>query len=509
MPDLIITNARIVPLSGDGSAAAPADLLVREGRIAQLAPGSTLATTASGAATLDADGRYVIPGLWDQHVHATQWARTATQLDTSGTAHPRDVLARVADALASRPDPAQRTLFGWGHRSASWSAAPTVAELDAVSGETPVVLVSGDGHHGWLNSAALHRLGVPPRDSVLAESDWFPVFGRLDELRDGAAGEAREVAEMVARAHARGIVGLTDMEFGRGWETWAERYAAGTTTLRVRTATYAETLDEAIAAGLRTGTPVPGTQGMIRMGPLKIISDGSLNTRTAWCREPYTDAAALQHPCGAPNVAPEELAGLFARGTAAGLEIACHAIGDAAIGAALDAFAASGARGGIEHAQLTMRDDVRRMAELGVHASVQPAHLWDDRDVTHQCWADRTDFSFMLRSMLDAGVTLTLGSDAPVSPLDPWLALAAAVHRSGDDRDPWNPAEAISVREALAASTGGVAALGVGARADLVLLDADPLDLPGDDTAAAADRLRAMAVAATVVNGRVVHSSIA
>ena len=90
------------------------------------------------------------------------------------------------------------------------------------------------------------------------------------------------------------------------------------------------------------------------------------------------------------------------------------------------------------------RDDVRRMAELGVRASVQPAHLLDDRDLTELVWPGRAERCFAFRWMLDDGVELALGSDAPVSPLDPWLAIAAAVHRSADERDPWHGEQALT-----------------------------------------------------------------
>lgn len=506
MPAVLIRDVRIVAVGGVPAPRRPVDLLARDGKVVALAPRLTAPGREDGRPIreLRADGRWLIPGLWDHHVHMVQWSRTFNWLAMSGATSAEDALARVAARLAeTRPGHA---VIGFGHRSARWQRPPTVAELDGVAGEVPVVLISGDAHHGWLNSSALRLLGLPPRDDVLAESDWFGVIGRLGELpQDGAANE-RALAEAVSRAHALGVVGITDLEFGRNWIDWPERVAAGTDTLRVRAATYADTLDEVIAAGLRTGDPLPGGKGMVTMGPLKVISDGSLNTRTAWCHQPYADAATGSDPYGRPNLSADELMAVLRRATGAGLRMALHAIGDAAVGAGLDAFAATGATGSIEHAQLTTIDDVRRMGRLGVVASVQPAHLLDDRDVTAACWPDRAERCFMLRSMLDAGVALALGSDAPVSPLNPWLAMAAAVHRSADEREPWNPAEALTPAQALAASTDGATTVAVGSPADLVLLDADPL-AAAEDSAAAGAALRAMpvAVAATLVGGRIVH----
>ncbi|MEO6584721.1 MAG: amidohydrolase family protein, partial [Knoellia sp.] len=237
------------------------------------------------------------------------------------------------------------------------------------------------------------------------------------------------------------------------------------------------------------------------MGPLKIISDGSLNTRTAFCNDPYVGDDVLDFPRGRANNSPQELADLLAQATAHGLDVAVHAIGDAAVGIALDAFESTRAHGSIEHAQLVAPADVARMGRLGVVASVQPVHLLDDRDVTQQCWPDRADRCFPLRSMLDAGVALALGSDAPVAPLDPWEAMAAAVHRTGDDREEWNAAETITVAQALAGSVDGAPTVGVGSLADLVLLDADPR-AAGESGPEAAAHLRQLRVVFTVVAGR-------
>ena len=497
MSSLLIRQARIVPVAGVAAPPGAVDLRIVGDRVAEVAP--SLRPDASDE-VIEAEGRWLVPGLWDQHVHLGQWAANATRLDLSATSSPEEALRLVAAEVGARVGGAPDTVIqGFGHRTAGWDRQPTVAELDAVSGDLPVVLISGDAHHGWLNSAALRLLGVPPRDGVVEENEWFPVFARLDEVTQTAEGKRTAYAKVLDAAVRRGVVGVREMEWADNATEWAERSNSGLGVLRVRTATYAVGLAETIAAGRRSGD-VLDDAGLVTMGPLKIISDGSLNTRTAFCHDPYVGPDVLEHPRGRPNNSPQELAELLATATAHGLDVAVHAIGDAAVGIALDAFAQTGAHGSIEHAQLVAEDDVQRMARLGVVASVQPAHLIDDRDVTHQCWPDRTDRCFPLRSMLDAGVQLALGSDAPVAVLDPWEAMAAAVHRTGDEREEWNAAETLTVAQALAASVDGAATVGVGSLADLVLVDSDPL-AGAASGAEAAQRLRSTVVHATVVAG--------
>ena len=499
---LMIRRARLVPI---GPAAAPprepVDVLVEDGRVTAVA---AQLDARPGVEEHDAEGRWCTPGLWDQHVHLAQWTLASQRLDLGPARTPEDALEMVADRVRTLPGV---PIIGWGHRSGTWTREVTVSELDAVTGDDPVVLISGDGHHAWLNTAALMHLALPVRDAVVRENEWFAVYPRLASLvgNDGTSPEA--FRRTLDAAAARGVVGITDFEFGGSREDWSTRWVAGCDVLRVRWATYAPTLDETIAAGLRTGDVLPGCDERATMGPLKIISDGSLNTRTAWCCEPYADAHRLEYPSGQPNLSGAELRELLARAHAAGLEVATHAIGDAAVAEALGAYADTGAIGSIEHAQLVGREDVRRMAALGVRASVQPAHLLDDRDLTELIWPGRAERSFAFRWMLEDGVELALGSDAPVSPLDPWLAISAAVHRSADHRDAWCGEQALTAAEALAASVDGQPTVGVGSPGDLVLLDADPLAVH-PDSATAGTALREMAVALTTVGGRVVHSAL-
>ena len=484
MADLLIRNGRLVPLGADGGTE-PVDVLVRDGLVTAVAPGLE---RPPGVEEYDADGRWVMPGLWDTHVHLGQWTLARGRLDTSRVRSPEEAISLVAARVSERPG---TPVIGWGHRPGTWSREPTTADLDLAAGVTPVVLVAGDAHHAWLNSAALGALGLPLRAGMVAEAEWFAAYEQLNSLTD-TRDEPAAYRESLDAAAALGVVGLVDFEFTGAVAAWRERWAEGCDRLRVDVAVYADQLDAVLDEGLRTGDLLVAGDDRLRMGPLKIISDGSLNTGTAWCHQPYVAHVDPAHAAGAPNLDLAELSELLGRAHAHGLDVATHAIGDAAVDAALTAYERTGARGSLEHVQLIAEPDVARMAALGLRASVQPHHLVDDRDLSEQVWADRTDRCFAFRWLHDAGVEISLGSDAPVSPLDPWLAIDAAVRRTGDSRRAWHAEQALTRREALAASVRG-ASLAPGAAADLIVLDQDPLTATRPS------------VALTLVGGEVVH----
>ncbi len=453
---MILRNARI------GSELR--DIAITDGRISASATGESL----------DLDGRWVVPGLWDNHVHFSQWSMVSRRLDLSGAASAKHAAQLVRDGLVDgHPVP----FVGYGFRDGLWPDAPNLADLDAASGAVPVVLVSADVHSVWLNTAALERFGHAGHPTGLLQEDAaFEVEHRIDTLSDA---EIDALAADAARAAAaRGVVGIVDLEMAWNLEVWQRR---ALDTLRVEFGVYRQHLDRAIEMGLRTGQRV---NDLVTVGRFKILIDGSLNTRTAYCYDEYPGGGH-----GILTVEPQELLSLMAKSWAAGIEPTVHAIGDHATTIALDAFEAIGCPGRIEHAQLVSDRDLSRFARLGVTASVQPEHAMDDRDVADHFWAGRTGRSFPLRSLLEAGAELALGSDAPVAPLDPWATMAAAVTRSRDGREPWHPEQAITPAQALAASTRTT--LTAGQPADLAVVEEDPHTVP-----------REMPVAATLVAGR-------
>lgn len=486
---LFIENARIVGVD-EASHAAPTSLRIQNGFVTEV--GVELSPRGDEE-LVRADGRWIIPGLWDQHVHMGQWVQMSTRLDLAKTCSATEVLSVVAEHAramdAQGEGPNDGVIIGQGYRVSGWSERAEPGALDAIADGRAVLLISGDGHTGWLSSKALQRFGLAGPDRLIDENAWFELYSRLGELAPASSTLTDQYRAQIRAAHARGIVGITDFEYYSSINRWPELVEANVGSLRVRAAFYPEYLNDVVSQGLKTGDALAP---LVTVGPLKIIADGSLSSMTAHCCDPYGAPAAMTR--GTANYSPPELEGLLSLATEAGLDVAVHAIGDAAATHALDAFERTGARGSIEHAQLMATRDIERMASLNITASVQPAHLLDDRSVIDRVWADRAERVFAFRTMREAGVTLALGSDAPVAPLDPWLAIDAAVYRAEPGDDAWMPNETLTQAEALFVSTNSEGPVRVGSLADLVLLEDNPLET----------RPRHVLVSQTLVNGEVV-----
>lgn len=465
----LLTRVRLLPELGahiDGLA----DVELADGVITHVRP------SLGARGDVDADGAVLLPGLWDAHVHFSTHALISRATPLPDTGPVDAVLAAVREATAS-PGP----IVGFGFRAGLWERPPTAAQLDAVTTQ-PVALIGADLHSVWANRAGLALLGRADHPTgLLLEGDAFAAITHLmateHRLLDRAvAGAAREAAR-------RGIVGIVDLELDWPVDAWRRRADAGPLPLRVVAGTYPGDLDRALAAGLRTGDRV--ADGVV-VGPLKLIADGSMGSRTAQCRHPYPHPLpGLPH--GQANYSDAELRDLLHRATTGGLDVAVHAIGDLALARALDAVEATGARGSIEHVQFATPADLARMASLGLVASIQPAHLTADQDLLDDVWPAAGPSAFPWRSMVTAGIPLALGSDAPVAPLDPWLALDAATRRTH------HPEQALAPMEALDASVRS--RVDIGEPADLVLVDRTP-------PALRAGRFAETRVIATLIAGR-------
>ena len=244
----------------------PIDIRVSDGVVTEIGPD----LEPRGERRLDAEGAFAIPGLWDAHAHLDLEAARRSRIDTTATRCAQEALSLVAEAIASLPAGGSiPTVQGFGHRLSNWPRIPTVTELDAVTGPVPTVLISGDVHSGWLNSAALTALGLPAASAddpgaPMREDPWFAVLDRLDEIPGSRELRETGYSRVLAGMLARGVTGVVDMAWAGAPDDWARRLAALKTQSglpevlpRIRVAVYRGKLERWIAAGLRTGDPLP------------------------------------------------------------------------------------------------------------------------------------------------------------------------------------------------------------------------------------------------------------
>ncbi|RSH78665.1 uncharacterized protein EHS24_002394 [Apiotrichum porosum] len=504
-PRTLFLNAQLV-----GRPAGRYSVLVQGGVIVSMSRGAILDIEDDmEIVDLELEGKqlWLSPSLVDWHTHFTMNAIASRRLDLSACTSAAQVLSTVKEALAAGTHDEGGRLVGVNLRAAGWADAADLnrTALDALS-DKPLVIIFNGYHSCVCNSPALefHDIKVHDgHDGMLLEADAFALQQRLQAVADVCITDGWVAAE-AERAASFGVTEVVDLEMAHNLASWERRCGpGGFKTLRVHIGFYPAHIDDAIKAGLKTGDSVPGTHDLVTAGPLKVITDGSLGSQTAFCCDPYpgtTDRGILVYD----DKAVQELA---EKGHAAGLRLAVHAIGDDALHSTLTALEAA-ARNGcpplphstIEHAQLldAKAADVPLFKSLGLVASIQPRHLVDDRDLCHAYWPGREGRAYAFRTLHDAGIPLRLGSDCPVAPLQPWDAIACAMTRNGAGDEAsaaFHPEQCIDVATAFNASTwSGRSHISEGERADIVILHSDPL-------ACDADGIRNMVVEGTMLGG--------
>lgn len=503
------TGATALAVAGESILAAGTDAEVRD-------------LAAPGAHVVDAAGGTVLPAFNDAHVHFLSGSRSLSGLDLFSAADEAAVLAAIAAFLGAGKAGAWLVGRGWQY-AAFRGGMPGLELLDRACPDRPAYLEAYDGHTAWVNSLALRLAGASGeafRSGIVKEAEMstvervMPAFTFDEDLAALRRG--------MAMAAARGVASV--QEAGAGQDQLALYQALrerGELTLRMR---LGFDLPPGLTAGdweRRLDGYAESSAGLdgrwLSGGILKAFADGVIESRTAALLQPYEGVRSA----GEPNWDWPELTQAVGQAHRRGWQVQVHAIGDAAVRAALDAFeaaAAAGRAGGrrhrVEHVETVAVADLPRFARLGVIASMQPSHAEPGRNL-REAWAprigaERAGRGWAWGSILRSGGRLAFGSDWPVVALDPFHALHVAVHRTtvaGEPAGGWLPGERISLAEAVAAHTEGAAyaegaegwkgSLRRGHLADIAVLEGD-LSRPGQE-------LAGLKVAATVVGGRVVY----
>lgn len=507
-------------------------LAVSGGRILAAGDAADLRAAFPRYHAIDLEGRTVLPGLVDSHVHFLAVGLSLRLVDLQETRSLAEVVRRVGVAAAAAAPGLWVLGRGWDKNLWAEGRWPTRRDLDPVSAGHPVALSSKDGHLLWVNSAAMAAAGIGPqtpdprggeivRDAagrptgLLKEEAKAPVHAVLARPDPPALRQALQDA--TAAAHRVGLVGVHDIP-----DPWPETFAilqearqSGALGLRIWMAIPLDHLGHAVRLGLRSGL---GDE-WLRVGGVKVFADGTLGSQTASMLAPFQ---GQPDNTGIAIHTAADLQDLVGRAVAAGWWPVVHAIGDRANREVLDAYELhraaarrTGVRFRIEHVQLLDPADLPRLAQVGVVASMQPIHATSDRDIADRYWGGRSRTAYAWRSLARLGTVLAFGSDAPVETMDPWPGLYAAVTRCrpDDPRPPWYPEETLTIEEALRAYTVGAAiasgeedfrgTLAPGRLADFIVLDHDVMM----EAAADPEVLLQVRVLATVIGGRAAHAA--
>jgi predicted amidohydrolase YtcJ len=541
-PDLLLVNANVLTM--DPARPRASAVAVTGERISAVGDAADLAR-AGTREVLDLKGATVIPGFHDAHNHMIGFGLSLTEVDLR-TGSLDELYQRVAARAAEAP--AGAWIIGAGYDQNRTGAHPHRDALDRVAPGHRVWLRHTSGHMCVVNGLVLRDLGLDEAGravdgGLVATDDAGRPTGLLEERAQQLVGELTKpyplsvltgAVAAAAEVYAReGLTSVTEAGVGGGWvghspvelAAYAAAREQGLLPVRVELmvvsdafhplgAHPADGLEAGVDLGLRTGFG----DDWLRLGPMKIFTDGSLVGRTAAMTEPYAGEPAGGNR-GYLQADPAELAGAIIAAHRAGWRVAAHAIGDRAIDLALDAFAAAAAarprrdpRHRIEHFAAARPDQVTRAAALGVLPVGQGRFASELGDgMLASVGPSRHSWLYRQRSLLDAGLVLPGSSDRPVVAGAPLLGLHDMVNRRSADGVPFNAGEAVTAAEALRAYTWGSAyashaehvkgSVAPGKLADLAVLSEDP-------TKVSQDRIAGLEVIATIAGGQFRHRAL-
>jgi predicted amidohydrolase YtcJ len=441
---------------------------------------------------------FIFPGFNDAHTHLGGAGRTKLNVDLTGVKSLAAMQSKIA--AVAKDSPAGHWLTGgnWDHTLWAQKTLPTRQDLDSVTGGHPTFLDRIDGHIAIANTAALAAAGItgktkPPQGGavdldangdptgILRESAKNLVYKVIPPPSHDERRRGDELA--IADALAHGVTSVQDFSDWQDFLIFEEIEKEGKLNLRISEwLPFKDSLDELKQMRAHHDANDP----MLHTGFLKGFMDGSLGSRTAAMKAPFSDDPGNT---GLPQYTQTQLNKMALERAEAGFQLGFHAIGDKAAAMALDAYAQPGisktARNRIEHAQVVDPADIPRFAKLGVIASMQPCHLLTDMN-----WAEdrlgpkRAAYSYAWKAFLDAGVPLAFGTDYPVEPITPFRGIYSAVTRMNEKgTQTYFPRNKITRGQALYAYTQGSAyaefaekhkgKLAPGYDADFILVDRD------------------------------------
>ena len=518
--DLALINGNIITINPSKPQAQA--VAIKDNRIVKVGTNREIkALIKKSTKVIDLNGKTVVPGLIDTHIHMAGFGKTLTEINLRGVQSIKKMQNKLKERVEKTEEEEWILGRGWDQDRLKEKRYPTRWDLDKVSPNNPVVLTRVCGHICAVNTRALKKAGIteettpPPggeidKDSKTGEPTGILRENAMDLVHDIKPGISEPQLMKACRLACRKAVeaGLTSVHWIINSEaeirTIQKLRAQKKLPLRVYILIPVGFLDHLIGLGLSTGFG----DDMVRIGGVKIFADGSLGARTAALHASYSDDPSTK---GMMLYREEKLEELIMKAHRAGLQLAIHAIGDQAVDVVLTALEETlkeipreDHRHRVEHASVLSETLIRRMKKLGVIASVQPHFVVSDFWVADRLGPKRARWTYPFKTLIGEGVPTVGGSDCPVEPIRPLLGIQAAVSRKSF------PEEQISVDEALRMYTIDAAfasfeedakgSIEVGKLADLVVLSRDPRRVLPDE-------IKDIVVETTFVGGRMVHGN--
>jgi hypothetical protein len=506
-------------------------IAIKSGKV--LASGSNadiLKLKSADTEVVDLGGHFAMPGFNDAHTHIAEAGLGKLEVDLTGTKSLDEMLARIRHAAQTAPAAKWIIGRGWDHTLWSNVVLPTRQDLDRVTGDHPAVFNRVDGHILIANTAALRAAGVN-KDTP------DPQGGKYDHDANGElTGIVRETAKDALLAKVpkpdaatlrKGLMlalqdaaqsGVTSVQDFSDWDSFeALELLEQEEKLTARVSEWLPFIDD-LETLKKHRAHHAATDPMLHTGMLKGFMDGSLGSGTAALLAPYSDDPKDR---GIPYFKQDQLNAMARDRVAAGFQLGFHAIGDAGVRTALNAFDYARKNTGkeeqnlrfrIEHSQVVAPEDFARYKQIGVIASMQPNHLLTDMNwAEKRLGPERAKYSYAWREFLKNGVPLAFGTDYPVEPITPYRGVYAAITRKNEAGTKTYPGDqTITIWQALDAYTTGASyaefaekhkgTLEPGMAADVVVLDRDLTAVPAQD-------ILGTKVLRTVVAGKTVYEA--
>ncbi|RPJ22769.1 MAG: amidohydrolase [Chloroflexi bacterium] len=506
-------------------------IVIDRERILAVGEANNLLPQYPNAEKQNMNGRVILPGLTDAHLHLKNYALSLQKVDCE-TDTKEECLRRIQERVKSVKS--GEWILGHGWNQNVWNNWPTAYELDAIAPNHPVYLTAKSLHASWVNTAALKLANITPQtpnpqNGQIQRDGKGNATGILLETALDLVGNIipepgiNEIADAMEKAQSilwkLGLTGIHDFDRRDSFLALQQLHAQGKLKLRVLKNLPVELLDQAYELGLRAGFG----DDWLRIGSVKAFMDGALGPHTAAMFQPYIGEDENR---GILNMDGEELFEYGRKAAQVGLALTVHAIGDRANHEVLNAYEQlrnyekenhlPALRHRIEHVQILHPDDAARLGRMNIIASMQPTHATSDMLMADAFWGERSKLAYAWRAQLENGARLALGSDAPVESPNPFLGLHAAVTRRRADGSPsaegWYPEQKLTMAEAWEGFTLGPAYAAnmenrLGRLAPNYLADLIVLDASQDPFTCSADDLLKIQSSATMVGGEWVYTS--